>query len=100
MAHHCHARGCRVAVPARLLMCAPHWRQVPKALQSAVYRTYRPGQETDRHVAWDYLRAAIAAINLVARIEGQRERIMPSPSLQGSIRIPTEAEVAAQHGTR
>ena len=79
-----------MAVPPRLLMCAPHWHQVPKILQAAVYRMYRPGQERDRYVTWEYLRAAMAAINHVAQIEGQPERLMPSEFLQGSIFMPTE----------
>jgi len=28
--HHGHARGCTVAVPPEMLMCAAHWRQTAR----------------------------------------------------------------------
>ena len=71
LVHHCHARGCNVAVHPELLMCLRHWRMVPKSIQRAVWRTYREGQCDDKRPskAWD--EAASAAIGFVARREGQ-----------------------------
>lgn len=33
----CFAIGCQVRIPTRLLMCADHWRMVPKGLRLGVY---------------------------------------------------------------
>lgn len=73
LAHRCHAEGCDVLVPPRLLMCLKHWRMVPKALQARVWATYRPGQEIDKRVTEAYLVAQAAAIEAVAESEGRRE---------------------------
>lgn len=71
MAHLCHAVGCKVAVPPKLLMCLRHWRMVPKALQAEVWRTYRPGQEIDKRPSSEYMTASNAAIDAVAKKEGR-----------------------------
>lgn len=34
--HRCVVTGCDVDLPPRLLMCKPHWRQVPHRLQKHV----------------------------------------------------------------
>lgn len=65
-AHLCHATGCKVPVPPKMLMCAPHWRQVPTPLQKLVWATYEPGQEVRKDPSSDYLRAAQDAIDAVA----------------------------------
>lgn len=39
MDHHCHALGCKAACPPRWLMCRACWAQVPKDIQTEVYRT-------------------------------------------------------------
>lgn len=72
LAHTCHARGCTVLVPPRMLMCLAHWRAVPRALQAAVLATYRPGQEICKDPTEAYLKAAQAAINAVAAREGRK----------------------------
>lgn len=78
MSHHCHARGCPVEVPPRLLMCKRHWRLVPKALKDQVWATYRPGQEVDKQPSKSYLEAAKQAIRAVQAKElksrGRRRR--------------------------
>lgn len=66
MAHTCHARGCTIAVPPKMLMCRRHWFLVPKALRDAVWRTYHPGQERTKDPTSEYLAAAHAAIEAVA----------------------------------
>ena len=65
MKHTCHAIGCDRPVAPRFLMCPTHWRMVPKHLQIAVYRHYRPGQEVDKQPSEAYLKAAKAAIDAV-----------------------------------
>lgn len=65
--HHCHAKGCQTTCAPERLMCLTHWRMVPRALQWAVWATYRPGQCDDKdpsdawHVAADAAIAAVAA---------------------------------------
>lgn len=39
--HSCAAIGCDARVPRGMLMCLAHWHMVPKALQRAVWRTWR-----------------------------------------------------------
>lgn len=68
--HHCHARGCRVAIPPHLFMCFAHWHMVPKSLRLAIAEAYRPGQEVDKRPSEAWLEAARAAIAIVAKQEG------------------------------
>jgi hypothetical protein len=68
--HTCHARGCPVAVPPKMLMCRRHWFMVPKLLRDRVWATYRTGQEEgNADVTREYLDAADAAIEAVAAKE-------------------------------
>ena len=63
--HVCHAEGCEIEVPPKLLMCAKHWRQVPRTIQRAIWRHYRPGQEVDKAPTSEYvavMKQAIAAV--------------------------------------
>ena len=69
--HTCHAKGCTVEVPPKLLMCLRHWRMVPKEIQSAVWRHYRPGQEIDKKPTAEYLTVMKLAIDAVAAREGK-----------------------------
>lgn len=64
--HTCHAKGCDVRVPPKMLMCRRHWYMVPKALRDAIWDTYREGQEIDKRPSGEYLDAANAAIEAVA----------------------------------
>lgn len=82
MSHTCHAIGCSVSVPPKLLMCLKHWRMVPRALQQDVWKHYRPGQEIDKQPSATYLQVAQAAINAVAAKEG---RSAPRPDPQTSL---------------
>lgn len=66
MTHTCHAHGCSVAVPPKMLMCYPHWRKVPKQIQAAIWQEYRPGQEQDKHPSRRYLAVQQLAIGSVA----------------------------------
>lgn len=74
--HRCHARGCTTPVPPRLLMCARHWRMVPKDLQQRVWAHCRPGQEVTKDPTREYLEVAQAAIRAVALKEGAGQRLL------------------------
>ena len=73
MKHTCHAKGCNVEVAPKLLMCIRHWRMVPKTLQAAIWRHYRPGQEIDKQPSEAYLVTQRAAVAAVAAKEAARE---------------------------
>lgn len=56
-------------MPAQMLMCARHWRLVPRELQTLVYRhwsAYRSG----RAPAAEYVEVRDRAIQTVAEQEG------------------------------
>lgn len=72
--HHCHARGCLLEVPPRLLMCSLHWRMVPKDLQAQVWAHYRPGQEISKDPTTEYLDVMEQAIAAVAVKEAKPKR--------------------------
>jgi hypothetical protein len=55
-----------------MLMCLRHWRMVPRKLQEAVWRTYRPGQCDDKDPSEAWHEAADAAIAAVAAKEASR----------------------------
>jgi hypothetical protein len=57
--HTCHARGCSKPVKPELLMCAAHWRLVPKVIQRAVWAAYRPGQCDDKQPSEEWHRAGM-----------------------------------------
>lgn len=65
MAHACHAIRCDREVPPKLLMCASHWRMVPKRLQRLIWKHYRPGQEIDKRPTRAYLDVMDEAIDAV-----------------------------------
>jgi hypothetical protein len=41
MSHPCPINGCSRPAKDGQLMCWPHWRRVPRALNHAVFETYR-----------------------------------------------------------
>lgn len=71
MSHRCHARGCELEVPPKLLMCRRHWYMVPAPIRHKVWREYRPGQERDKKPSAKYLVVMEEAINAVAAKEGR-----------------------------
>lgn len=71
MQHLCHAKGCGLPVPPKLLMCRRHWYMVPDHLRSLVWRHYRPGQEIDKRPTREYLEVMKQAIDAVAHAEGK-----------------------------
>lgn len=76
--HTCAAAGCARQIPLHLLMCAPHWRMVPKPIQAEVYRTWRryskpsnKSRETrDPSARQAYLKARTQAVEAVRSQEG------------------------------
>lgn len=71
MNHVCHAKGCDVPVPPKMLMCLRHWRMVPHAVQKRIWKTYIPGQEVRKDPTLPYLDAMSAAVKAVATREGK-----------------------------
>lgn len=94
MTHKCHAVGCRRAVPPELLMCLKHWRAVPKDVQRAVWRNYRPGQCDDKDPSQAWLEAADLAIVHVAVQEG-RKLSGRYAEIAASLKTPSTAPSAA-----
>lgn len=43
MSHACRVPDCERPAKDGQLMCWPHWRRVPKALNRAIFQTYRNG---------------------------------------------------------
>lgn len=74
--HHCHAAACKRLIPPAMLMCYRHWKMVPRALQLAVWRTYRDGQCDDWDITHAYAEAAAAAVRAVAAKEQQPEAVI------------------------
>ena len=68
--HTCHAVACKAIVPPRMLMCARHWRLVPRKTQITVLNQYRPGQEIDKKPSLAYLAIQQTAVGEVAEKEG------------------------------
>lgn len=68
MSHACAIPGCERPAKDQQLMCWPHWRRVPRALNHAVFDTYR-------NIARDpaaYRQARDAAVNaVIAKEAGQ-----------------------------
>jgi hypothetical protein len=70
MEHKCHAFQCKQNVPPKLLMCAKHWRLVPRKIQIQVWKHYRPGQEIDKLPSQDYILIQRCAVWSVYVLEG------------------------------
>lgn len=70
-AHRCHATGCERNVKPEYLMCGPHWRKVPIAIQIRVLRAYRVGQCDDLSPSQAYCEAAKAAVIAIAEQENR-----------------------------
>lgn len=71
----CQAVGCTATIEGWRLMCREHWAKVPPDLQTAVWASYRPGQENDHRPSGEYLEAARRAIAAVATVGDEQLRI-------------------------
>lgn len=65
--HFCHWPDCRQQVPPKLWGCRAHWFALPASIRAAIWRTYRPGQETDKAPSPEYIAAARAAQDWIKR---------------------------------
>jgi hypothetical protein len=70
--HECHADGCSVEVPPRMLMCLRHWRMVPRDIQKRVWAEYNEGQEIRKDPTEEYMDVQREAVEAVAKKEGRR----------------------------
>jgi hypothetical protein len=69
--HRCHAHACNVRVPPNRFMCGPHWSELPKPLRDAIWREYRPSQESDKRPSARYMAVALRAVaELASGIDG------------------------------
>ncbi len=66
MKHCCHAHGCTTQIPPKIFMCLTHWNMVPKRIQAAIWREYRPGQEKDKEASARYMAVQKLAVGTVA----------------------------------
>lgn len=64
--HHCHWPGCNKPVPPAMWGCKTHWFKLPARLRSAIWRTYRPGQEITKDPSQEYLKVALAVQDWIA----------------------------------
>lgn len=74
MTHRCPISGCSAAVPAKVFMCARHWRMVPKPLQAAIYESYcSTGRLSENHRE---------AVRVVEAAEGGRSHLDLAPGMK------------------
>lgn len=66
----CPVKGCTAHAKPQQLMCWPHWRRVPKALNHAVFDTYR-NMARDPNAYREARDAAIAAVEAKEADEGK-----------------------------
>lgn len=65
MNHTCHAHGCTVRISPRLLACRAHWFALRPALQRAIWKEYKFGQEVRKDPSPRYMavqRLAVAEL--------------------------------------
>lgn len=73
--HECHAKGCKKQVPPALLMCAKHWKMVPKDIQRRIWEHYQPGQERfEKRPTKAYFEAFREAVDAVHAIESASKK--------------------------
>lgn len=65
--HHCHWPGCTRQVPPARFACRPHWYSLPIDLRNAIWKAYRPGQERTGRPSPEYIAAARAVQEWIAR---------------------------------
>jgi hypothetical protein len=101
--HRCHADGCAVPVPPKMLMCRHHWYMVPKILRDWVWATYRSGQEIDKQPSAEYMDAHRAAVNAVAAAEARPlpfPDAVPGPTITPTTVINLRDHAAVMAATR
>ena len=68
--HKCAALGCCTQVPLQKLMCAHHWRLVPKAVQERVVTAWRRRTLKDVATCEEHLAACCEAMKAVKEVTG------------------------------
>lgn len=66
--HRCamHTQGkCDMVISDRMLMCGPHWAQVPRTLQTALWRAFRRAPKGEPLKSRAYLVAVRACVEAV-----------------------------------
>lgn len=71
--HTCHWPGCSVQVKPAMWGCQTHWFKLPKRLRSMIFSTFRPGQELDKNLSRDYVKAAQIVQNWIRENYGDRK---------------------------
>jgi hypothetical protein len=61
--HECPAKGCTQRVSVDMLMCRPHWRMVPRAMQNAVWNAWQGGLGAGTAAHSAAIAAAVRAVN-------------------------------------
>lgn len=79
--HTCHWPGCDQQVPPAMWGCKAHWFKLPKRLRDEIWRTYRPGQESDMRPSQDYPHAAREVQKWIAA----NAPAAPQPPAQGEL---------------
>ncbi len=62
MSHICPGPDCTAHVADHMLMCRPHWYQVPRALRDEVWATWRNGAGAGTAEHTQAIHAAIVAL--------------------------------------
>lgn len=70
--HKCHAEGCNISVPPKMLFCRKHWAMLPAKLKAEIWREYKPGQEIRKDPTPAYMEVQRRAVAAVAAIEGRQ----------------------------
>lgn len=73
--HECHWPGCKHQVPPAMWGCKHHWNMLPRPLRTKLWQAYRPGQEDDMKPSQEYIAAAQAIQDWIARYRRQRESV-------------------------
>lgn len=60
--HTCHNPNCNKPLPARYVVHAKAWYQLPRAMRLRIWALYRPGQETDKQPSYEYVLELEAAV--------------------------------------
>jgi hypothetical protein len=75
-----------------MLFCLPHWRALPKKIQDAIWREYRPGQERDKRPTWRYMAVQrLACAYSVFKPDDEAAVLEAIPYLQEAVRYAKEA---------
>lgn len=67
MSHPCRIPGCPRPAKDQQLMCWPHWKRVPKALNRAIFETYANGPRAD------YLANVEQAVSVIQAKEAEEQ---------------------------